>query len=447
MGEEQVLNLNSARNMVMTPEEVMKFGKVFGGPGMSVVIGRDCNPASIMMMNAFAAGLLSVGADVWDAGIMPTPAVAYASRDHDFFVMVGMPDKIDDLPKGRIFNKDGSPFSRDSLRDLIRRYNDDDFHLQTYEKTGTVHQMNRVAQGYIEFISKSHKSHKTPVILDCGCGSTSLCAPQILARMECYLTCIHGQLDEDFKPRPSGISNSDIASTNELVASNTGCIGIALNGDGTRLALIDEAGRYVSLEEMLALILLHLKPSVLVLPVNMSALVDDAFYGKIGDEPNLKQDESRKIIRTDGTLESTSNTLKKEGTGLGITNDGGFVFSESLLCPDAIHASMILCEISSKNSIREMISLFPKYIVINDVVHYSGNREVFGKKIGEKLANIECDSVYSIKGWRVSMKNGWFTISFDDDTPDYVSIVSESRDKAYAISMMEMAKGLVLRCV
>ncbi len=45
------------------------------------------------------------------------------------------------------------------------------------------------------------------------------------------------------------------------------------------------------------------------------------------------------------------------------------------------------------------------------------------------------------------MKNGWFTISFNDDTPDYINIVSESRDKAYAISMMEMAKSLVFKCV
>jgi phosphoglucosamine mutase len=447
MGEEPVLDLNSARNMSMSPEEVLKFGKVFGKLGISVVIGRDCNPGSMMMMNAFIAGMLSVGTEVWDAGIMPTPAIAFASKNFDFFVMVGTPDRTGDLPKGKIYNKDGSPLDRNSLRDIIRRYNDNDFQLQPYNKTGTIHQTNMIAQNYIEYISASHNGRRAPIILDCGCGSTSLCAPHVLAKIGCDLISINAQIDGDFRPRPPGISNTDIASTNEIVASNMGSIGIALNGDGTHLALIDEAGRYVSLEEMLALILLHTKPSVLALPVDMSAMIDDAFYGALNVNSNLKNAASHKIIRTDGTLESTTKALKEEGSGIGVTNDGAFIFSESSLCPDAIHASIIISEIASKNSIRDIISSLPKYVIVNDVIHFSGNREVFTKKINDKLTSIESKSVFAIKGWRVEMRNGWFTISFNEDLPDYINLVSESRDKAYAITMMEMAKSLVFRCV
>lgn len=307
--------------------------------------------------------------------------------------------------------------------------------------------MNMIAQNYIEYISASHNGRRAPIILDCGCGSTSLCAPHVLAKIGCDLISINAQIDGDFRPRPPGISNTDIASTNEIVASNTGSIGIALNGDGTHLALIDEAGRYVSLEEMLALVLLHTKPSVLVLPVDMSAVIDDAFYGTLDVNPNLKNAASHKIIRTDGTLESTTKALKEEGSGIGVTNDGAFIFSESSLCPDAIHTSIIISEIASKNSIRDIISSLPKYVIVNDVIHFSGNREVFTKKINDKLTSIESKSVFAIKGWRVEMRNGWFTISFNEDIPDYINLVSESRDKAYAITMMEMAKSLVFRCV
>ncbi len=448
MVEEQVRSLNSAKNIATSPEEAINIGRVIGGLGKSVSIGMDSYASSDMMANALISGLLSVGTDVWYVGIAPLPMTAFCSEKFDYMIMISSPDKVGDMSRIKIFHNDGAPLESDILRDIIRKAYEKDYKLQEYDRVGSFHLTENRLEEYIGSVSRNHHVKESPVILDCGCGCTSKCAPQILARIGCDLICINAQSDYMFSPRSPGVSKTDVSDIMGLVNS-TGNIGIALNGDGTHLAVIDEEGRYLWVEEILALLLLYLKPSILVLPVNMSSMIDDAFNGIIGE--NMDTDSvpmnTRKIVRTDGTLESVTHALKEEGEGLGVTDDGSFIFSESSFCPDAIRASVIVSEIAGRNSIRNLIMSFPKYFVVNDLVHFSGNREMFSKKINEKLTNIASKSIYSIKEWRVEMDYGWFTISFNDDNPNYMAITSESRDKAYAISMMEMAKGIVIKCV
>ncbi len=448
MVTQNLVTLKSTSENDLTPEKALLAGITIGRIYKTVTIGVETNPSSRMIKDAVISGLLSVGATVWDAETAPTPAIALASKNSDCFVMIGAPNDYGIVSSIYIHNPDGSAFSDEQLRYLLR-ISGEDFEYPAYKAIGNIHHCDSVIEKYNRKLSKLFKEVNCPVLIDCGCGCTSLCAPQILASVGADVTTVNSQFDINYCPRPPGVSSSDVAGMSELISANIGSIGIALNGDGTRLALLDEGGRYVKQEEILALMLIYLKPTKIVVPMNTSAMIDDAFWGLIGEgvTSSAKPHAERKIIRTESTIEAITKAIKEEDAELGAMNDGTFIFPEISMCSDAIYAAVLLSKIAGENSIRNLLACFPKYITLNDVIHYTGNIELFGKRFKEKISELNFKEIYSLDGWRVDMDYGWFIVTSNKENTDYLEIRAESQDKAYAISMMELAKSIIYKCI
>ena len=439
------LTLRSITDDDMTAEKALKIGRMIGRSCDVVCVGSDTNPSSSMIRNSLISGLLSTGTDVNDAGIAPAPAVALASAGSDCILMVGEPNELGHISRIYIMNSDGSVFTKEQLREMILT-GQKETPLPGYKDLGTLRSLDSVAEEYsVTICSKHGKGMDTPVMLDCGCGCTSICAPQILASLGADLTTINAQNDPQYSPRPQGVSVNDISGLMSVMDTGHGSIGIALNGDGTRLALVDEKGRYVDPENILSLLLLYLRPSRLVVPFNASAVVDDAFWGLIGEgvHTTAKAGAVRKIIRTANDIESITAAIKDNGADMGALTDGTFIFPSITFCPDAINAAVILAKMSKENSLSNLISSFPQYVALKEKIYYPVNTEAFNKKLNEKLRELDAKDVWGMGGWRVSMKEGWFSISRNADNPDYVIVTAEAKDKVYAISMMELAKGFI----
>lgn len=449
MRDTPALTLRSITEGDMTPEKAMSIGRMIGMSYKTVCIGSDMNPSSKMIKNSLISGLLSAGADVNDAGIAPVPAVSLASKGSECMLMVGEPDEQGVISRIDIMNSDGSIFTKEQLRQMIT-LGDIDRTLPNYKKVGTVRLCDSVTDDYIRIISEEHgRSTDAPVILDCGCGCTSACTPQILASVGADLTTINAQNDPKYSPRPPGVGFNDITSLRDIVNMDLGSIGLALNGDGTRLALIDEEGEYVDPENILALLLLYLRPSSVVVPFNASAVVDDAFMDIIGEgvATNAPIPNERRIIRADNDLEAITAAIIENDAEMGAMKDGTFIFPKISLCPDATNAAVILTKMSGENSISDLLASFPKYMILKEAIHHAGNPELFNKKLEDRLKELDAADVLNIDGWRIGMSEGWFTITRNSDNPEYVDITAEAKDKAYVVSMMELAKGIVKDCI
>lgn len=443
------LTLRSFSDGDMTSEKALKIGRTIGKSYKTVCVGTDAYPSSPMIKNALVSGLLSAGADVYDAGIAPTPAVALAAKGCDCMVMVGEPDEQGIISGIDLMNPDGSMFTKEQLRELLRK-NEADRTLPDYKGVGTVRECDSVIASYNRtIIERYDKIVDSPVILGCGCGSASDSAPRILAALGAEITTINAQVDARYCSRPPGVLRDDIVGLTEIVNIDLGSIGIAINGDGTKLAVIDEEGNYIDPERMLALILLYLRPSSLVVPFSVSAVVDDAFNEIIGAEMKTDADakQNRRIIRTENTLEAINAAIKENNAEIGAMSDGTLIFPDVTMCPDAINAAAIVAQMSGKNSISNLLASFPDYIVLKESIRHLGNPELFSKKLSEKLVELEAGEVWEIDGWRVGMAQGWFSISRNGDDQEYIDITSEAKDRTYAITMMELAKEVVRSCM
>ncbi|AIZ56029.1 putative phosphoglucosamine mutase [Candidatus Methanoplasma termitum] len=445
MNNAHSLTLRSITDDDMTAEKALKIGRMIGRTYKNVCIGSDTNPSSKVIKNSLISGLLSAGANVNDAGIAPAPAVALASKGSDCMLMVGEPNEQGVISRIYIMNSDGSMFTKEQIRQLITNGRTDR-PLPGYKGIGNLRIIDSVAEDYNRVIcNKYPEKIDTPVILDCGCGCTSVCAPQILASLGADVTTINAQNDPQYSPRPPGVSIRDVSNLIGIIDTGLGNIGIALNGDGTRLALINERGKYVDPDHVLALLLLFLKPSSLVVPIDVSAVVEDAFKGIIEEEvfTDSVPGKERQIIRADKDIESITAAIKREGAEMGVLTDGAFIFPNVTLCPDAINAAVILTKMSRDNSLSSLLASFPKYILIRASVHVPMNAEHFNRKFGEKMEELNSDNTWDIDGGRVGMPGGWFAVSRASDNPEYVTITAEAKDKAYAVSMMEFAKKIV----
>lgn len=448
MGDYASISIDTAKELEMTPEVALKFGKLLGAPGIKILIGRDANPSSLMISDAITAGLLSVEADVWEAGVLPTPVLVEAASDYDYVISVGSPNSTGMFSIPHVYNGDGSGLSEEQKKAILRKFNDKSLKVSDYPNIGGLYDAGNIRDSYIEKMSKFFEVSDTPIIMDCGCGSTALVAPNVLANIGSTLVCINGHMDRNYRPRPPGVDESDLGIMTEIAEGDTGGIGISYNGDGTRLAIMDESGTYVTAEEMMALFLSYLKPDRIAIPINMSSLVDDAFFGRTEKLiTDATAGEEREIFRTDGTLISAIQSIKNDGAEIGMTDDGLFIFSNHSLCPDAIYASELMAKISESNSIRSIVSSFPYYYTVKDTVHFSINREIMMKNLSENLKNFDCDRIYDINGWRIEMEYGWFSISFDNEDYETLNVIAESRDRTYAVVMADMAKNLVYKSI
>ncbi|MDR3206378.1 MAG: hypothetical protein LBT41_04730 [Candidatus Methanoplasma sp.] len=419
-----------------TPCRALEIGRNIGREHRAVAVASAAGNGCAVIRDAIASGLTSAGCSVLDAGAVPLPAAICASDAVDCTVYVSGASE----ESVSVLGKDGSPASiRHDRREAAEEP------LPDYKGVGRIRRADDAVRRYVSKIAAAFPERAdAPVILDCGCGCTSVCGPALLAEMGADVTSVNAHQGA---PRISSeIGKEDAATLRSMIGRDRGSIGVAFNGDGTKLALVDEGGGFVDPEYVLALIMLYVRPSKVVVPVNASAVVDDAFHGLIGEGVSTRPmfgGEKRRTIRSKDTLASVTETLLESGADLGVLRDGTLILPRASMCPDAMNEAAILTRMSAENSIRNLLASFPRYAVLSDRMHHAGNREMFSRKLVDRLSAIEGADVSSIDGWRVDMGGGWFSVAWGKNDRECIDISAESRDKAYAVSMMEFAKSIV----
>ncbi|MDD2626198.1 MAG: phosphomannomutase [Candidatus Methanomethylophilus sp.] len=440
------LILTSTPEQEMTPENALAVGAHVGALYHRVAVGRDTAPDSRMIQSAFISGLVSAGADAVEVGIAPAPAVCVAfGPEYDAVVMIGSPNEYDAFSSIMLYNPDGSRFAAERTDQILEVAGAP---LPDYREVGRVHTDHSANLRYQAQLVLSGLKANGYIILDCGCGSSSLCAPAALAAGGADVASINAHIDGLNAPRSPGLAKADLSGISDFVNASVGSIGIAYNGDATRLAVIDESGKVVSGIHVMALMLLFLRPNVAVVPFDAPALIDYAFRrdinGNVDDEKTVLQ---RRLIRTNGTLADITETIRHNHADLGALADGTFIFPQYSLCPDAIRASAIISQLSGVRSIRTLLASFPTYYTDSEQFHCTDTPEAFGRKLVQKLSEYDIQEILVADGWRVSMPHGSFIVATDSNNPGTITLQGESTDQIYLVTMMEQAKSIIRACL
>ena len=248
----------------ITPEFVMRLGwaagKVFAARGKSrILIGKDTRISGYMFESALEAGLSAAGVDVGLLGPIPTPGIAYLTRT--FRAQAGIVISASHNPfydNGiKFFSGDGTKLA-DDIELQIESYLDQPMTCVESDQLGKAMRISDAAGRYIEFCKGTANSlnlRGLKVVLDCSHGATYQIAPAVFSELGATVITIGNQ--------PNGLNiNHECGSTHpELLRSTVleekADLGIAFDGDGDRVLMVDHKGELVDGDQLLFIVATH----------------------------------------------------------------------------------------------------------------------------------------------------------------------------------------------
>ena len=246
----------------ITAEFMLKLGwaagKVFSKEGRGLIlIGKDTRVSGYMFESALEAGLASAGVDVALLGPMPTPAIAYLTRTFNASAGIVISASHNAYHDNGIkfFSGTGAKLD-DDVELAIESELESDMQMVASDQIGKVSRINDAAGRYIEFCKSCFPSQGNlrgmKIALDCAHGATYHIAPNVLREL--------GASVIERGTEPDGFNiNAEGGSTKpellqKLVLAEGADLGIALDGDGDRLIMVDSTGEVVDGDELLFII-------------------------------------------------------------------------------------------------------------------------------------------------------------------------------------------------
>jgi len=253
-------------SLPITPEFFVKLGHAAGivlsrrnkrGQKPSVVIGKDTRISGYMLESALEAGFSSAGVNVFLTGPIPTPAIAYLTRSRkaDFGVIISASHNPYDDNGVKFFSSKGLKLS-DEIECEIESLIDQKMEIVLSNKLGKAQRAENYVKQYIEFCENTFSRGLTlkglTIVLDCANGATYHIAPTIFSALGANIIVVND--------KPNGLNINKKAGSihpknlQSAVVSHNADMGIAFDGDGDRVIMVDQNGALVDGDQLLYLI-------------------------------------------------------------------------------------------------------------------------------------------------------------------------------------------------
>ncbi|MBP8890276.1 MAG: phosphoglucosamine mutase [Ruthenibacterium sp.] len=254
----------------LTPELAMQIGRaaaaVLAGKTQHrprFIIGKDTRISGDMLESALAAGLCSVGADVELLGVIPTPAVAHLVRKYgaDAGVVISASHNPVEFNGIKLFGGEGYKLP-DEVEEEIEHHvfnNGAELTLCTGTAIGTVRRVDTALSDYVDYLAKAIGADLTGlnVAIDCANGAASEAAGLLFPRLGA--ACRFIGTDPDGGNINEGCGSTHLDKLAKYVVDNGLDCGVAFDGDADRCLAVDEKGREIDGDKIIAILAKDLK--------------------------------------------------------------------------------------------------------------------------------------------------------------------------------------------
>jgi phosphoglucosamine mutase len=303
----------------------------------SVVIGKDTRVSGYMLESALEAGFIAAGVDVYLTGPMPTPAIAYLTKALRSQAGIVISASHNPFPDNgiKIFSEAG-----EKLPDAFET--EVEIALNQPIKTVLPHELGKAkrvddAEGrYVEFCKSTFPEklnlHGLKIVLDCAHGATYRVAPKIFSELGAEVITVGNE--------PDGFNiNLDVGSTHpktikEATLKHKADLGIAFDGDGDRVVMIDHLGHVVDGDQLVLVIARALKQENQLKGGVVGTLMTNMAIEK------ALNDLSIEFVRTHVGDRYVLETLREKGWSIGGENSGHILTLDEHSTGDAIIASL-----------------------------------------------------------------------------------------------------------
>lgn len=374
MAERKYFGTDGVRGEVgtfpITPEFALKLGwaagKILANQGSKkILIGKDTRISGYMLESALEAGLAAAGLSAAFTGPMPTPAIAYLTRT--FRAEAGIVISASHNPyydNGiKFFSANGEKLP-DNVEEAIEAMLDQPMDCVSSAELGRASRITDAAGRYIEFCKSTFPAHLSleglRIVVDCANGATYHIAPNVMRELGAEVI--------EIGTHPDGLNinekcgATDIKALQTVVVESKADVGLAYDGDGDRLIMVDHLGNKVDGDQILFIIarealragklqggVVGTLMSNMSLEIALKELAIPFVRANVGDRYVLKQ-------------------LKEKGWKLGGENSGHIIVLDKNSTGDGIIASLeVLSAMANHNlSLHELakaVPLFPQVLL------------------------------------------------------------------------------------
>lgn len=382
---------------VMTAETAMRVGQAAGNYFMRgnhrhrVVIGKDTRLSGYMMESALVAGFTSVGMDVIMTGPLPTPAIALLTREMraDLGVMISASHNLFADNGIKLFGPDGFKLS-DEVEAEIEALLDVEPTLATAENIGRARRIDDARGRYIHAVKNSVgndvRFDSLKVVVDCAHGAAYQVAPSAIWELGAEVITLG--VNPNGTNINDGVGSTSIEALQAKVVEEGAHIGIALDGDADRLIVVDEKGRKVDGDQIMALIAsrMHEKGSL------KGGGVVATVMSNLGLERFL-QGQGLTLERTKVGDRYVLERMKEGGFNVGGEQSGHMIMLDHTTTGDGTVAAMrvLASLVRSGKPASEILHLFDPVPQLLKNVRYDGGAPLENATVQRVIAEAEAE--------------------------------------------------------
>jgi phosphoglucosamine mutase len=355
------------------------------------LIGKDTRLSGYMIENALVAGFTSVGVDVFLTGPMPTPAVAMLARSMraDAGVMISASHNAYPDNGIKLFGPDGYKLS-DEIELEIEKLIDSDLgkRLAKSADLGRAKRIDGVQDRYIEFAKRTLPRNISlegmRIVIDCANGAAYKVAPAALWELGAEVFPIGVDPDGFNVNRDCGSTSPDALSAK--VREMRADIGIALDGDADRVVLVDEKGRLIDGDQLLALIAETFKEDGRLAKPAIVATV----MSNLGLERHLAA-QGIAMARTPVGDRNVLERMRADGVNVGGEQSGHIILSDHTTTGDGLVAALQVLAVvqNSGKPVSQVCHRFDPLPQILKNVRYKGAKPLDDAKVKTVIASVE----------------------------------------------------------
>lgn len=401
----------------LTEEVVVQLGQgigseVFDRGYQSVLVARDVRTSSDALQSALIQGLKASGRDVIDLGLVPTPLLNYAV--HELNIECGVMVTGSHNPpqyNGLKLVIGGECPSQESLQGLRRRI---DAH-QLLQGEGSF-DSREIIDDYIErVVSDVRLAQTLKVVVDCGNGAASVVAPELYRQLGCEVVELYCTPDGGFPnhhPDPGDPKN--MRALQEAVVEHQAALGLAFDGDGDRLGVVDSSGKLIWPDRLL----MYLAMDVLTREPGGDIIYDVKCSRHVA---NIILSNGGRPLMWKSGHSNLKGKMKESHALLAGEFSGHIMFSERWYgFDDGLYAGARLLEILSMDyrSSAEVFAELPEGVSTPEyVLPLEEGRAQQVMRAIEQQPDLPGARLVKIDGLRAEFEQGWGLVRASNTTP------------------------------
>ena len=389
-------------NWDLTPDLAYKIGwasaNILAGKNLHrpvFLVGRDTRISGTMLEAALVAGLTSAGADVYLAGVIPTPGIAYLTRKHgyDAGVVISASHNPYEHNGIKLFSGNGYKLSdeiEDRIEALVKSYDESSRDWPIGDKIGHCYELADAAQEYaehlIDCVGVDLSGFK--IAVDCANGASVPIAPKLFADLGAEVIPIG--IEPDGLNINRGCGSTDLAKLVSVVRSENCDLGLAFDGDADRMLAVDEKGETVDGDIIMSIIASDMKrQGKLARNTLVATVMSNLGLLYMGKNNGIE-------IVHPGWRRYVLEEMLRSGYLIGGEQSGHLILLEHTTTGDGMLSALCLLQAlqnsdQSLGAARRIMKVFPQVLVNVQVTNENKSRSLLDEDVLSAIKRIETE--------------------------------------------------------